>query len=42
MHICILFIGAIQDMAASCNGELCCTVADDKTMKVFDVVNFGQ
>ncbi len=34
--------GTIADMAVSNNGELCCTVSDDKTMKVFDVVNFGE
>ena len=39
---CILcFSGSIIDLAMSANGELCCTVSDDKTAKVFDVVNFG-
>ena len=23
------------------NGELCCTISDDKSAKIFDVVNFG-
>ena len=34
--------GNIQDLAVSSNGEFCCTVSDDKTAKVFDVVNFGE
>ena len=39
----IMFIsGTIQDLSASSSGELCCSVADDKTMKVFDVINFGE
>ncbi|XP_067678099.1 peptidylprolyl isomerase domain and WD repeat-containing protein 1-like [Haliotis asinina] len=35
-------LGNIQDMSVSNNGELCCTVSDDKTGKVFDVVNFDM
>uniref|UniRef100_H2YC09 peptidylprolyl isomerase n=1 Tax=Ciona savignyi TaxID=51511 RepID=H2YC09_CIOSA len=35
-------LGAITCMSASYNGELMCTVADDKAMKVFDVVNFDM
>ncbi|XP_055956418.1 peptidylprolyl isomerase domain and WD repeat-containing protein 1 [Patella vulgata] len=35
-------LGAIVDMNLSVNGEYCCTVADDKTAKVFDVVNFDM
>lgn len=29
-------------MAMSLNGEFCCTISDDKSAKVFDVVNFGR
>ena len=29
-------------MAVSVNGELASTVSDDKVVKVFDVVNFGN
>ena len=29
-------------MAGSFDGEICCTIADDKTLKVFDVINFGE
>lgn len=32
----------IQSMSASCNGALMCTVSLDKSIKVFDVVNFGK
>ena len=35
------FTGTILDMAGSFDGEICCTIADDKTLKVFDVINFG-
>uniref|UniRef100_A0A183BC71 WD_REPEATS_REGION domain-containing protein n=1 Tax=Echinostoma caproni TaxID=27848 RepID=A0A183BC71_9TREM len=34
--------GAITGLAASSDGELACTVGDDKTAKVFDVVNFDM
>ena len=34
--------GTIEDIAVSENGELCCTVSDDKTAKVFDIINFGE
>lgn len=37
---CIL--GNIQDLGMSPNGEFCCTISDDKSAKVFDVVNFGK
>lgn len=30
-----------MDLAVSFNGELASTISDDKTVKVFDVVNFG-
>ena len=29
-------------MKVSNNGELACTISDDKSSKVFDVVNFGN
>lgn len=32
----------IQSMAASCNGVHACTVSLDKTIKIFDVINFGK
>ncbi|CAH1775450.1 unnamed protein product [Owenia fusiformis] len=35
-------LGNIVDMAVSSNGEHCCTVSDDKTMKIFDIVNFDM
>ncbi|KAJ8305534.1 hypothetical protein KUTeg_016079 [Tegillarca granosa] len=35
-------LGNIQDMSVSGNGELCCTISDDKSAKVFDVVNFDM
>ena len=37
-----LCTGTIEDIAVSENGELCCTVSDDKTAKVFDIINFGE
>jgi len=42
MPICWLVLGNIEDMKVSNNGELACTVSDDKTSKVFDIVNFGE
>ncbi|XP_054013712.1 peptidylprolyl isomerase domain and WD repeat-containing protein 1 [Hylaeus anthracinus] len=33
---------AIQSMAASCNGVHACTVSLDKTIKIFDVINFDM
>jgi peptidylprolyl isomerase domain and WD repeat-containing protein 1 len=35
-------LGPITDLAVSFNGELASTVSDDKTVKVFDVVNFDM
>ncbi|XP_045159087.2 peptidylprolyl isomerase domain and WD repeat-containing protein 1-like isoform X1 [Mercenaria mercenaria] len=35
-------LGSIEDMKVSNNGELACTVSDDKSSKVFDVVNFDM
>ncbi|XP_041356823.1 peptidylprolyl isomerase domain and WD repeat-containing protein 1-like isoform X2 [Gigantopelta aegis] len=35
-------LGNIQDLAVSTNGEFCCTISDDKTAKVFDIVNFDM
>ena len=44
-HLAImsLFIlsAAIEDVSASSDGLLYCSVAADKALKVFDVVNFG-
>ena len=31
-----------MDMAASYDGLYLCTIADDHSLKVFDVVNFGN
>lgn len=33
---------AIQSMAGSCNGVNACTISLDKTIKIFDVINFGE
>ncbi|XP_054278325.1 peptidylprolyl isomerase domain and WD repeat-containing protein 1-like [Macrosteles quadrilineatus] len=35
-------LGAIVDMTANYNGTLLCTVSNDKSVKVFDVVNFDM
>lgn len=35
-------LGAILGLSVSCDGELACSVGDDKTAKVFDVINFGE
>lgn len=35
-------LGKVVDMATSSDGLLLCTVSDDKSMKVFDVINFGE
>ena len=35
-------VGPIVDLSVSFNGELASTISDDKTVKVFDVVNFGM
>lgn len=32
----------IQSMSASCNGVYVCSVSIDKTIKIFDVINFGK
>ena len=34
--------GKIVDVAVSADGMLLCTTADDKSLKVFDVLNFGK
>lgn len=34
-------IGNVEDLGMSDNGELCCTISDDRSAKIFDVVNFG-
>ena len=36
------FAGKIVDMSVSADGMLLCTTADDKSLKVFDVINFGE
>ena len=35
-------VGAIEDVSASADGLLYCTIAADKALKVFDVMNFGM
>lgn len=35
-------IGNVEDLGMSDNGELCCTISDDRSAKIFDVVNFGM
>eukprot|EP01135_Chromosphaera_perkinsii_P007537 Nk52_evm21s913 gene=Nk52_evmTU21s913 len=35
-------LSKINDVACSSDGKLLCTVADDKTAKIFDVVNFDM
>ncbi|XP_052774454.1 peptidylprolyl isomerase domain and WD repeat-containing protein 1-like [Mya arenaria] len=35
-------LGSVEDMKISNNGELACTISDDKTSKVFDIVNFDM
>ena len=34
-------MGNIQDVAINASGSLLCTLSNDKSLKVFDVVNFG-
>ena len=29
-------------MSASTDGQLLCTTAEDKSLKIFDVINFGE
>ena len=41
MILCLVLEGNIEDLGMSDNGELCCTISDDKSAKIFDVVNFG-
>ncbi|KAK7483502.1 hypothetical protein BaRGS_00025301 [Batillaria attramentaria] len=33
---------SLVDLAMSPNGEVCCTISEDKTAKVFDVINFDM
>lgn len=35
-------LGPIMDMTVNYNGSLLCTVSTDKSLKVFDVINFGE
>ena len=37
-----LNVGKIESMAASCDGFLLNTTSDDKSLKIFDVINFGK
>ena len=34
--------GVIHCIAASVDGQVMCSTAEDKSLKVFDVVNFGE
>ena len=34
--------GMIHCIAASADGQIMCSTAEDKSLKVFDVVNFGE
>jgi len=34
-------LGNIQDISINVSGTLLCTLSNDKSLKVFDVVNFG-
>ena len=34
--------GVIHCIAASADGQIMCSTAEDKSLKVFDVVNFGK
>ncbi|KAL5021677.1 hypothetical protein ScPMuIL_000832 [Solemya velum] len=35
-------LGTILGLSVSSNGEFCCTISDDKSAKIFDVVNFDM
>ena len=35
-------VGTIHCIAASVDGQVMCSTAEDKSLKVFDVVNFGK
>lgn len=35
-------LGNIQDVTVNSSGSLLCTISNDKSLKVFDVVNFGK
>lgn len=35
-------LGKIMDMSVSSDGQLLCTTADDRSLKIFDVVNFDM
>ncbi len=34
--------GRINGMSVSADGLLLCTTSDDKALKIFDVINFGE
>lgn len=38
----LFFSGKIQDICVSSDGAYLCTIADDKSSKIFDVTNFGK
>lgn len=35
-------LGAVTALASNCKGSLLCSVSNDKSLKVFDVINFGK
>lgn len=35
-------LGNIQDISANCTGSLLCSVSNDRSLKVFDIVNFDM
>ena len=37
-----IHVGVIHCIAASTDGQIMCSTAEDKSLKVFDVVNFGK
>ena len=40
--IMFYIIGVINCISASSDGQVMCSTAEDKSLKVFDVVNFGM
>jgi hypothetical protein len=40
--LAVLFAGKILDVSVSPDGLLMCTTSEDKALKVFDVINFGE
>lgn len=35
-------LGPITALASNCNGTYLCTASSDKSVKIFDVINFGE